>query len=234
MQDHVFGHDAARQLTFEKKTHRLRHLEEQLAGAHDETRVGIPDAWGKLAERSRHAGARVGAEEHFARPHVAFFRQGGVAHARELAAVLALELAARRVERPLPLRIVDHVVKVREFLLAHEFAQEVHVAVGQTIGREDVVIGDDDHFLAVPYLGVAPELPVELPDGARPTHVVGEQDIGVDPEVVAGLNPGLPAGPGEDGFGEGHRCSAGPDYAMPAGTAATGFCGCVVPFSMTG
>ena len=64
-------------------------------------------------------------------PDVPLFGQGRVAHAREAAAVLAFELAARGVEGPFPLGVVDHVVKIRQSLLAHEVAQNIDVAIRQ-------------------------------------------------------------------------------------------------------
>jgi hypothetical protein len=91
VQDDVLGHDARLELTFEPETHRLGNLDEQLAGAHDETRVGVADAGGELVERAGHAGVRIGAEEHFARAGVALGRQRGVADAGVVGAVLFLE-----------------------------------------------------------------------------------------------------------------------------------------------
>ncbi len=164
--------------------------------------------------------------KHFAGPDVALFRQRRVADARELPAVLALELAARGVELPVTVRVVDHVVEIRQPLFAHEVAQDVHVAVGQAVGGENVVVGDDDDLVAIPDLGVAAELPVEHPDGPRSAHVMGQEDIGVDPDVVAGLDPVTAAGAGEDGFGEGHTGKYGEtDYDTTAREVATGFYG---------
>ena len=108
------------------------------------------------------------------------------------------------VEFPRPLGIVDHVVEIGQPLLPDERAQDVHVPVGHAVGGENVMIGDDDDFLAVPDLGVAAELPVEHTDGAGAANVVGEEDVGADPDVVAGLDTRPAAGTGEDGFGEGH------------------------------
>ena len=63
---------------------------------------------------------------------------------------------------------------------------------------------------------------MEHSDGTRPAHVVGEQDVGVDPDVVAGLNPGLPAGPGEDGFGKGHNGWRGTGLCHAGGNCRNG------------
>ena len=89
MEDHVLRHHARLQLAFETEVHRLRHLDQQLARAHDEAGVGVADAGGELVERARHAGVRIGAEQNFARPRVALLRQRGVANARVVRAVLA-------------------------------------------------------------------------------------------------------------------------------------------------
>ena len=132
------------------------------------------------------------------------FGQGRVAHAREGAGVLPLELTPGSIELPRALGVVNHVVEIPQSLFADEGAQDVHVAVGHAVGGEDVVVGDDDDLVLVPDLGVLAELPMEHADGPRPANVVGEQDVGVDPNVVAGLDAGPSAGAGEDGFGECH------------------------------
>ena len=160
---------------------------------------------------------RIGAEEHLAGPDVPFLGQSRVADAREGAAVLALELAPGGVELPLAVGIVDHVIEIGQVLFAYKVAQDVYVTVREAVRREDVVVGDDDDLVAIPDLGVASELAVEHADGARPAHVVREEDVRVDPEVVAGVDLRASAGPGEDGFGERHL-EADWEYAPPAGS----------------
>ena len=76
--------------------------------------------------------------------------QRRVADARVPLAELPLELAARRVENPVAVRVVDHVVEIGQALLLNERAQDVDVAVGKRIGGEDVVVGDDDDLVLVP------------------------------------------------------------------------------------
>ena len=204
------------QRAVEVEAHRLGHLDEQLARAQDEPGIRVADPGGELAERPRHAGVRVRAEEHLARPHVAFLGQRRVADPGEPPAVLALELSARGVELPVALGVVDHVVEVGQPLLAHEVAQDVHVAVGQAVGGENVVVGDDDDLFAVPDLGVAAEFAVEHADGPRAADIVSQENIGVDPDIVPGRDPGAPAGTGENGFGKRHR--EGRQYATGAKT----------------
>ena len=204
VQDHVLGHDAAGQLAFEVETHRFGHLDEQFARAHDEARIRIADARGEFAKSARHAGVRVRAEEHLARPRVALGRQRRVADPREAAPVLALELALARVELPGTVLVVDHVVEIGQTLLLDEGAQRIHVAVGHAVGRENVVIGDDHDLLAIPDLGVAAEFAVKHPDRARSAHIVCEQHVGVHPHVFARGDTGAAARAGKDFFRQRH------------------------------
>ena len=155
-------------------------------------------------ERARHASVRIRAEKHFAGPDVPFFGQRRVADAREAAAVLALQLPPARVEMPRAVGVVDHVVKIGQPLLPHELAQDIDVAVREAVRRENVMVRDDDDFLAVPDLGGAPELAVKHADGPRPANIVREENVRVDPKVVAGNDLRAAAGAGEDGFGERH------------------------------
>ena len=130
MQDDVLRHHAGLEFPFEAEVHRLGNFEEQLARAQDETRVRIADAGGKLIERAGHAGVRIRAEQDFARSRVAFRRQRGVTDAGVLRAVLPVQHALGRVENPVPVRVVNHVVEIGDVLLLHEIAEDVHVAVG--------------------------------------------------------------------------------------------------------
>ncbi len=56
---------------------------------------------------------------------MALGRQRSMADTREVRAVLFLQLAARLVENPVPVRVVDDVVEIGQALLAHEVAQDV-------------------------------------------------------------------------------------------------------------
>ncbi len=138
MEHDVLRHHALGQLALEAEMHGRRHLDQQLAGAHDEARVGIANAGREHVERARHAGVAVGAEENFAGTRVALGRQRGVADARVPLAELPLELAARGVKNPVPIRVVNDVVEIRQPLLLHEGAQDVDVAIGKGIGGENV------------------------------------------------------------------------------------------------
>ena len=83
------------------------------------------------------------------------------------------ELALRRVEFPVAVRIVDDVVEIGQPLLAHEVAEDVHVAVRHRVGGKDVVVRTDDDLLLVPHLRIGAEFAFEHADGARSAHVVG-------------------------------------------------------------
>ena len=96
---------------------------------------------------------------------------------------------------PGPLRIINHVVKIGDVLLAHEVAQNIDVTVRFGIRRKDIMIGDNDHALAVPDLGRGAEFPFKHADGARSAHIVGHQEISLDPNVVPRRDAFLPRGP---------------------------------------
>jgi len=122
---------------------------------------------------------------------MAFLRQSGVADARVMRTILALEHAFTRIENPMAVRIVDHVVEIGDVLLLHKVAQDVHVAVRFRVGRKNVMVGNDDHFVAVPDFRILAELAFEHTDGARPADVMGHQHIGLDPHIISGLDSGL-------------------------------------------
>ena len=102
-----------------------------------------------------------------------------------------------RVEHPVPVRVINHIVEIGDALLLHEVAQDIHVAVRLGIRGEDVMVRHDDHLVAVPDLRVLAELAVEHADRARSAHIMRHQDIGLHPNIIAGLQPGpcRPRGP---------------------------------------
>src|SRR5207249_3451769 len=124
------------------------------------------------------------AEQHLARPREALLGERDVAHA----------LVARRV----------HVEEVGQRLLAGEVAQDVDVAVRLVVAGEDVVIGDQDDALGVPDAGGPAELALEDTDRPRAADVVGHEDVGADPDVLARLDRRLPGGARQDLLGHGH------------------------------
>src|ERR1017187_5949439 len=126
--------------------------------------------------------------------------QSGVANARKTAAELAFELALACIERPVAVRVIDHIIEILQALLTHEVAQDIHVAVRLRIGGENVVIGNDDNLLAVPHFGVGAELALEHADGARAAHVMGHENVYVHPDIIAGLHRFLARRAGHDFF----------------------------------
>src|SRR2546430_725628 len=82
--------------------------------------IGVADAGGELAERSRRAGVAIGAEQHFTGAGVAFLGQCNVADA----------FVFRRA----------NIVEVFDVLLGGELAEDLDVAVGHLVRGEDVVV----------------------------------------------------------------------------------------------
>src|SRR5439155_593764 len=168
----------------------------ELASAcvYEDAGAGIAEAGGKLVEGPRHARVRIGAERNLAGARMALLRQRGMAHASVIRAVLALEHSFTRVEMPMPIRVVNHIVKISNALLFDKIAQDIHVAVGLGIRSENVVVGHDNNFVSVPDLGLVAELAFEHANGAPPAHIVGHQNVGLDPNIVSRLNAGLAGG----------------------------------------
>src|SRR5262249_16890982 len=125
-----------------------------------------------------------GSEQHFARPRMPFFRQSNMANAFVVSR--------------------SDIVEVPEPLLHREPPNNLHVAVGHAVGREDVVIGDDDYFVRVPDLGVGAEVFLENANRPRATNVVGHEDIDIDPHIIAWLNRVAPRVASENLLGQRH------------------------------
>ncbi len=106
---------------------------------------------------------------------------------------------------PVAVRVVNHVVEIRDVLLLHEIAEDVHVAVGLGIGGENVMVGDDDDLVLVPDLGVLAEFAFEHADGARPADIVRHEHVRVHPDIVAGLHGGFAGRAREDFFSQRHK-----------------------------
>ena len=64
----------------EDESHRRRHLEPELPGAHDESGVRVADARGEFPERPRRAGMTIRPEKDFAGAGMALLRQGDETH----------------------------------------------------------------------------------------------------------------------------------------------------------
>src|SRR6185369_1505324 len=205
MQDDILGHHARTEFAFEAEVHRFGNFQQKFARAEHEAGIGIADAGGKFVEGAGHAGVRIGAEQNFSGASMAFLRQSGMANAGIIRAVLALEHAAGRVEVPMPVRVVYDIVKIGDPLLFDEIAEDIDVAIGFGVGGKNVMVGDDDHFITIPDFGGLAEFAFEDANGARPANVVSHEDIGLDPDVVSGLDAGLAGCAREYFFSERHN-----------------------------
>jgi hypothetical protein len=105
----------------------------------------------------------------------------------------------------MPVRIINHIVKIRQPLLLHEIPQNVHVAVRLRIRRKNVVVRDDDDLLFVPDLRRLAELALEHADRPRPADIVGHQHIRVHPDVIAGFHARLSRRPRQNLFRQRHK-----------------------------
>src|ERR1051325_4007967 len=101
-------------------------------------------------------------------------------------------------------RVVDDVVEIGDVLFLHEIAKDIDVAIGFAVGGENVVIGNDDDFVAVPDFGVFAEFAFEHADGPRAANIVGHQHIGSDPHVFAGFNARLAGRAGQNFLSQRH------------------------------
>jgi hypothetical protein len=146
----------------------------------------------------------IGAEKYFAGTSVALLRERGVTDSGIMRAVLTIENSFAGIEDPMTIRVVNHVIKIGDPLLFYEIAQNIHIAVGFGIGRENVVIGNDNDLGTIPDFGVLAEFAFEDADRAGATNVMGHQYVSVDPDVVAGLDGGFAGGTGEDFFSKCH------------------------------
>jgi hypothetical protein len=83
---------------------------------------------------------------------------------------------------------VRDVIEVLDPLLLHKVAQDVHVAVGARVCREDVVVRDDHNLLRVPHLhhhaarsGLHPHTSAQLTSNSS---ITGHAETLRDPAVV--------------------------------------------------
>src|SRR5205085_5594423 len=90
-----------------------------------------------------------------------------------------------RIEHPMAVRVINHIIEIPQPLLPHEVTQDIHVAIGFGVSSENIMVGDDDHFCRVPNLGVLAELTLENPDRPRPADIMRHEDVGIDPDVIA-------------------------------------------------
>ena len=84
--------------------------------------------------------------------------------------------------------VVDDVVKVRQGLFCRELSQKIHIAIGLRIGRENVMVRNNDHVVSVPHLCLFAKLAFEHADSSWPAHIVRHENVRVHPNVIAGLH----------------------------------------------
>ena len=112
---------------------------------------------------------------------------------------------AKEWEAYLEIAEVLDVIEVLDVLLHTEVPEDIDIAVGALVAGEDVVVRDDDDLLAVPDLGVLPELLLEDADGARPADVVRHEHVDVHPHVLPGLQRRALRRPRQDLLRHRHR-----------------------------
>jgi hypothetical protein len=112
VQDNILGHHTLGQFAFQVKAHRFRHFYQKFAGAQNKTGVRVSYSGGKFAEGPRHASVRIGPEKNFSRSRVTTLRQGGVTYPLVSGAVLPPNLSTGRIECPVAIRIVNHIVEI--------------------------------------------------------------------------------------------------------------------------
>src|SRR6516164_1811395 len=111
-------------------------------------------------------------------------------------AVLSIEMSPGRIERPMAIRIVDYIVKVRKPLLPSEFPEDVHIPIRKPIRCKNVMVRDDDNLLWIPDLGILAELSFENTYTARSANIVSQKNIRVCPNIISCINPASAARPG--------------------------------------
>jgi hypothetical protein len=149
-------------------------------------------------------------------PGMPLLRQSGMADAGVSGAVLALQHALGGIKFPGGVAVV-HVVEIGQILFAGELAQNIHVAVGERIGGENIMIRDDDQLMAVPHLGLRSKLAFKNADGAGTAHIMRHQDVGLHPDILPGLQGFFSRRAGQDRFSQRHRtASAYPSAPPPA------------------
>src|SRR5258706_7545052 len=118
-------------------------------------------------------------------------------YARVLRTVLPLQHAFGGIEDPMPVCIIDHVIKVINTLLFNEIAKNIDVPIRLRIRSKNVTVRNNDDFVGVPYPGILAKFAFKDPNRARPADVVGHQDVGLDPYIISGLDSALTASPGQ-------------------------------------
>src|SRR5438445_9552046 len=119
-------------------------------------------------------------------------------------AVLPLQRAFARIKNPMPIGIVYDVIEISDFLLLHEIAQDVHIAVRLRIGGKNIVVGNNDDFVLVPDLRALSEFALEHADRSGSANVVGHENVRFDPNIISSPNPALARGASQYFFSQCH------------------------------
>src|SRR5262249_33565950 len=104
------------------------------------------------------------------------------------------------------------IIEVWKLLLLYKRPEDVHIAMGVLIRREDVVIRNHHHLLRIPDARLCAELFLKYLDRSRPADIMRHQHIHVDPDVIPRLNRAAAGMPGQNFFSDRH---AHVSYAPP-------------------
>jgi len=129
---------------------------------------------------------------------MSFFGQSRMANPRVIGTILPLERTLLCVENPVAIWIVDHIIKITDLLLANKIPQNIDIAIGLRIRRENLMVRYDHNLLAIPDLRRLAELALENADGPRATNIVGHKDIRLHPDIVTSLHLAFAAGSREN------------------------------------
>src|SRR6516165_1680729 len=94
-----------------------------------------------------------------------------------------------RIERPMPIRIVNYIVKVGKPLFPSEFPEYVHIPIRKPIRCKNVMVRDNYDLIWIPDLGILTELSFENTYTARSANVVSQKNIRVRPNIISCVNP---------------------------------------------
>ena len=193
MQNHILSHHPRLHLPLQIKAHRLWHFDQKLARSKNEAGVGVADSRGKLIKSPRHTSMGIRSKKDFPRPRMPLPRKRGVANSRVIFPVLLLELPTRGVKLPVPVRVINHVVKIGKPLFTSKITEDIHVAVRKRVRRKDVMIRNDHEFLWIPNLRCRTKFPLKDPDRSRSTDIVRHQNVHIYPHIIARTNVCLTA-----------------------------------------
>mmetsp|Transcript_21424 Transcript_21424/g.36832 ORF Transcript_21424/g.36832 Transcript_21424/m.36832 type:complete len:472 (-) Transcript_21424:350-1765(-) len=175
LENHVLGEQVVWHLSIEGKSHAGGDLDKELSGSHDKASIGVSNTRGEHAKSTCIAGVGVRAKQNLTRSCVPLLSERNVTHA--LIVWVCLKV-----------RSVGNIIKVLNALFLGEISEDVHVSVGSLVGREDVVVWNDDNLLFIKNLGVLTKLSLEDTNRSWTAHVVRHEHIDVDPDIISRLD----------------------------------------------